>query len=98
MGEVAYAGFWIRFAAKFVDGIIMNIVSKVFALLIGATFQGNTAGQRAIAMVYCPGAQRVLHHLFHRQVRRHPREDGLKNPSHPPGWFADDVWPRAPDG
>jgi len=50
VGEVVYAGFWIRFAAKFVDGIIMNIVSKVFTLLVGATFQGNSQAA-IIAMV-----------------------------------------------
>lgn len=35
VGQREYAGFWIRFVAKFVDGIIMNIVSRVVMLGFG---------------------------------------------------------------
>jgi uncharacterized RDD family membrane protein YckC len=34
-GEMVYATFWIRFCAKFVDGIILNIFSFVVGLLFG---------------------------------------------------------------
>lgn len=29
VGDVEYAGFWIRFAAKFIDGVLMGIVSFI---------------------------------------------------------------------
>jgi len=35
MGEMRYAGFWIRFAASFVDGIILNVVNMVIGFVIG---------------------------------------------------------------
>lgn len=34
-GEMRYAGFWIRFGAKFIDGIIMQIIVRGLALLLG---------------------------------------------------------------
>jgi uncharacterized RDD family membrane protein YckC len=34
-GEHEYAGFWIRFVAKFVDGIVGNIIAKLLGVLIG---------------------------------------------------------------
>lgn len=34
-GQREYAGFWIRFAAKFVDGIIMNVISRAVMLGFG---------------------------------------------------------------
>jgi uncharacterized RDD family membrane protein YckC len=33
-GQREYAGFWIRFGAKFVDGIILNIINQMLGLLI----------------------------------------------------------------
>lgn len=37
-GEHEYAGFWIRFGAKFIDGLIMQIVSVI--LNLGLAFSG----------------------------------------------------------
>lgn len=34
-GHREYAGFWIRFCAKFVDGIILNVVGRLLGLVIG---------------------------------------------------------------
>jgi uncharacterized RDD family membrane protein YckC len=33
-GQREYAGFWIRFGAKFVDGIILNIINQMLGLII----------------------------------------------------------------
>jgi len=38
-GTVAYGGFWIRFAAKLLDGIILGVVSGVIAAFNGALIQ-----------------------------------------------------------
>lgn len=42
---VMYGGFWIRFAAKFIDGIILGVVNTVLSLVGGATMIGATASQ-----------------------------------------------------
>ncbi len=38
MGEVRYAGFWIRFAAKFIDGLVMGVIIglPMIVLMFGA--------------------------------------------------------------
>lgn len=43
-GQREYAGFWIRFGAKFVDGIINNIIGQVigFALVMGLGANNTT--------------------------------------------------------
>lgn len=41
VGEREYAGFWIRFGAKFVDGIILNVVGRLVGLVIGLAMKGN---------------------------------------------------------
>ena len=38
-GTVAYGGFWIRFAAKFLDGVILGVVSGVIAAVNGVLTQ-----------------------------------------------------------
>ena len=40
-GQVEYAGFWIRFGAKFVDGIILNVVGRLVGMVIGLALQGS---------------------------------------------------------
>lgn len=40
-GQREYAGFWTRFAAVFIDGIIMQIAGFVIGLLIGFVLRGN---------------------------------------------------------
>ena len=37
-----YAGFWIRFGAVFIDGIILNIVGRIIGFIIGAAFAGGS--------------------------------------------------------
>ena len=37
--ELAYAGFWIRFVAKFVDGIILQMINFAQGILIGLTLR-----------------------------------------------------------
>ncbi len=39
-GTMEYAGFWIRFGAKFVDGIILNLMGLVVNLLGGIVLKG----------------------------------------------------------
>lgn len=31
VGEMVYAGFWVRFGAKFIDGILLNIVTQILS-------------------------------------------------------------------
>jgi len=56
-GPLNYAGFWIRFAAKFIDGIILWIVQFIiqfiFGMIIGLGFSNSSpdeAGPAVIAM------------------------------------------------
>jgi uncharacterized RDD family membrane protein YckC len=50
-GVMAYAGFWIRFAAKLVDGIILSAASMVVSLVAAAAgFAAQSAGSAAAAV------------------------------------------------
>jgi uncharacterized RDD family membrane protein YckC len=49
-GERVYAGFWIRFGAKFIDGIILNIAGRLLGLIIGLAMKGNDSA------IYVAGA------------------------------------------
>lgn len=40
-GQLSYAGFWIRFLAKFIDGIVTGVVGQVFNLLLAKLFFGS---------------------------------------------------------
>jgi uncharacterized RDD family membrane protein YckC len=40
-GQREYAGFWIRFGAKFVDGIILNVAGRLIGLVIGLALKGS---------------------------------------------------------
>jgi uncharacterized RDD family membrane protein YckC len=57
-GELNYAGFWIRFAAKFVDGIILGIpfvivyVIAILPVIISAAHNNNKTPPVSIALVY----------------------------------------------
>ena len=42
-GEMVYAGFWIRFGADFIDGLILGVVGFLFGF-VGALIGGRTAG------------------------------------------------------
>jgi uncharacterized RDD family membrane protein YckC len=50
VGERNYAGFWIRFGAKFIDGIILNIVTRLFGMIIGVGEKANEVGPALIFM------------------------------------------------
>ena len=39
LGDVEYGGFWICFLAKFVDGIIMNIINQIALLLLSGVIK-----------------------------------------------------------
>jgi uncharacterized RDD family membrane protein YckC len=58
-GPLNYAGFWIRFAAKFIDGILMwvvqFIVQMAFGVTAAVTMPANPSGEptpAAIAMIF----------------------------------------------
>ena len=38
IGSVSYAGFWIRFLAKFIDGIILYVINMPFSVMLGFGF------------------------------------------------------------
>lgn len=40
--SLRYAGFWIRFAAKFIDGILMSFVQFFMQIIIGVVFAATT--------------------------------------------------------
>lgn len=44
-GQLRYAGFWIRFAAKFLDGLILGVVLVLPLLIIMFIFVGAAAGR-----------------------------------------------------
>jgi uncharacterized RDD family membrane protein YckC len=48
-GVMEYAGFWIRFGAIFIDGIIMLIVNKIISIPLG--FIGATSFEQPAVMV-----------------------------------------------
>ena len=50
-GTVAYAGFWIRFLAKFVDGLILGAVNMAISMAGGAMIMGLARTHRADAGV-----------------------------------------------
>ena len=50
-GEMVYAGFWIRFGAKFIDGIILGIVGFVLGFLVSFIVR-NRLGVAVIQNVF----------------------------------------------
>jgi uncharacterized RDD family membrane protein YckC len=42
-GEMHYAGFWIRFAAKFIDGLILGLAMFVPLIIIGVIFAAGAS-------------------------------------------------------
>jgi len=41
-GMMVYAGFWIRFAAYFIDQIVLGLAGGVLGIFLGVTMSGNT--------------------------------------------------------
>lgn len=54
-GERVYAGFWIRFGAKFMDGIILNIVNQIIQFIIAMALKGNPETVTILAVVIALG-------------------------------------------
>ena len=52
-GEMRYAGFWVRFAAKFIDGIILQVVVRGLGLVLGIAL--NAAGNHSTAAATISG-------------------------------------------
>ena len=50
-GERVYAGFWIRFGAKFVDGFILNVAGAILGFVIGMGLTGDKQAATIINMV-----------------------------------------------
>ncbi|ETA68013.1 RDD family protein [Methanolobus sp. WCC1] len=40
-GQLPYAGFWIRFAARFIDGVFLYIFGLIIGVIAGVLFQGS---------------------------------------------------------
>jgi len=54
-GQREYAGFWIRFGAKFVDGIILNVAGQIIQLVIGLALKGSPEAAAIIGGVVALG-------------------------------------------
>ncbi len=48
VGILNYAGFWIRVGAKFIDGIILQIVNFCLGAVIGIVMRGGSASTHAV--------------------------------------------------
>ena len=59
--SLPYAGFWIRFAAKFIDGIILGVFNQIVLAVMGlGAFQTNTRADAAQAVTMMWIAQLVI--------------------------------------
>jgi len=45
--DVEYAGFWLRFVAAFLDGLILGVVSGIIGGIVGAIYGGASAASGA---------------------------------------------------
>jgi len=59
-GAMEYAGFWIRFGAKFVDGIILRLVGTVVGMATGATLTGTSESARSVVALISYGLGMVI--------------------------------------
>ncbi|MDR1010080.1 MAG: RDD family protein, partial [Opitutaceae bacterium] len=53
-GEMRYAGFWVRFVAAFLDGLILgviNIALMMVTMLFGVSPGGNVSGHEALFII-----------------------------------------------
>ncbi len=51
-GSLAYAGFWIRFAAVFIDGLILAMLNMVFMLPLGFFMSASVANRGVFFAAY----------------------------------------------
>jgi uncharacterized RDD family membrane protein YckC len=49
-GTLVYAGFWIRFGAKFIDGLIVGVASMIVGLVIGLGLGGLDESGDSVAL------------------------------------------------
>jgi uncharacterized RDD family membrane protein YckC len=48
---LVYAGFWIRFGARFIDGILLGVINIVIAFIMGiGLFRGSYTSHPAVSM------------------------------------------------
>ena len=63
-GVVEYAGFWIRFVAKFVDGLILRFVGTFIGLAVGAALAGLSKSNPMAALVLLYGMGFIVDMLY----------------------------------
>ena len=63
-GVVEYAGFWIRFVAKFVDGLILRFVGTFIGLAGGAALAGLSKSNPMAALVLLYGTGFIVDMLY----------------------------------
>jgi uncharacterized RDD family membrane protein YckC len=51
IGQVEYAGFWIRVGASILDGIILNIVNRLLAVVVSLATNANESALIAVGLV-----------------------------------------------
>ncbi|HEX4083864.1 MAG TPA: RDD family protein [Chthoniobacteraceae bacterium] len=50
-GVMEYAGFWIRFGAKFIDGIIIQMINFFMGFMIGMALRGTSNATHAAQLI-----------------------------------------------
>lgn len=53
-GKMIYGGFWIRFVAKFVDGLILGVINMLISLGVGAVMTTNISNPEDISSAMFP--------------------------------------------
>jgi len=48
-GQARYGGFWIRFLARFIDGLILGVVNIIITMPLGVSAFGSLTGQPAFS-------------------------------------------------
>jgi hypothetical protein len=68
-GELRYAGFWIRFAAKIVDGLILGI--PLFAILMVVVMSTVRGGTSPMPDIFGLLAQLIFYAIMSANTGRH---------------------------
>jgi uncharacterized RDD family membrane protein YckC len=63
-GTVEYAGFWIRFGAKFVDGLIMRFVGTIVGMSLAVAFSGMAKSNPKLVVALIYGVAFVVDLLY----------------------------------
>lgn len=75
-GAMDYAGFWIRFVAKFLDGIITNVISLILLALFAGIAGGDAMGFAANLMFYIVNF--ALYVFFHGKFGQTPGKMAMR--------------------